>query len=69
MNTKTHTAKRLTKRGGVPVYEYRGHRIVSDSSGWAYYTDREHHATTLQAAKWFIDYAIEDEAIGKRPAF
>ena len=61
MTAQKHTAKRLTNPGGIPVYEFRGHRIVRDSLGWWYHTDRERHATTLETAKYFIGYFVDHE--------
>lgn len=66
MNT-THTAKRLTKAGSVPVYEYRGIRIVSSAGtyrgkGWMFYlADMDRVVSTLKYAKQVIDYAIDTE--------
>jgi hypothetical protein len=59
MNDLKHAAKRLTKPGQIPAYEYRGHHIERYGKGWAYFTDQVNGASTLENAKWFIDAFIE----------
>ena len=71
MNTK-HVAKKMTRAGSTPVWEYRGVRVVKVDGtlwgrGWIFndpyaasndiYVVR--YSTTLQGAKWDIDYALE----------
>jgi len=55
-------AKRVSKPGSTPVYEYAGYRIVNVSGtawkrGWLYrFEGRDHYSSTLGGAKWHIDY-------------
>ena len=62
----TYTAKKVSKPGSTPVYEYRDHRIVNSAGsrwgrGWVYVTGSEtHFSTTIESAKFFIDLWIEE---------
>lgn len=66
MNTTKHTATNVTRPGGVPVWEYRGIRVVSAAgtyrrTGWIFVTptsplgEMDRHVPTLRLAKIIID--------------
>ncbi len=63
---KTYTAKRVSRSGSTPVYEYREYRVVNSSGtrwgrGWIYEIEGvTKFAHTLKTAKYFIDLWIEE---------